>query len=139
MAGSRKMKLIMELPIKVTKKEEWFVAACPALDVVSQGDTAVEAKAHLAEALQLFLHSCLERGSLDAVLKDCGFSPVSGPIGEDDIAEDKIDIPLHLLAVLSEPDQCHHAQPQSTGRSWSASFSRPGLPLNVNQAITEPM
>ena len=103
-----KMKMTLELPVRVTQKEKWYVAACPALDVVSQGDTAEEAKTHLAEALQLFLISCLERGTLEAVLKECGFSPVPESPPEDPAME-KIDIPLHLLARFSESDQCPRA------------------------------
>lgn len=70
------IKMTLELPIKSTKKDKWYVASCPALDVVSQGDSQEEAKVHLSEALVGFLESCFEHGALDAVLRECGFSPI---------------------------------------------------------------
>jgi predicted RNase H-like HicB family nuclease len=109
MNPSLTMKMTLELPIVVTPKEKWYVAACPALDVVSQGESAEEAKKHLAEALHLFLVSCLERGNLEAVLKECGFSPLAeAPSFDPASVQDKIDIPLYLLAKFSESCQCHH-------------------------------
>ena len=62
------------LPIRITRKKENYVSCCPVLDVWSQGETRKEAKENLQEALQLFLIDCFERGSLDKVLKDCGFT-----------------------------------------------------------------
>jgi len=49
-----------------------IVALCPPLDVMSQGATEHEARENLAEAVQLFIESCFERGTLDQVLKECG-------------------------------------------------------------------
>lgn len=46
---------------------------CPALDLWSQGDTVAEAKKNIAEAVELFIESCYERGMLNQVLLDCGF------------------------------------------------------------------
>ena len=62
-----------------------YIAHCPALDVFSQGETEAAAVENLAEALQLFVESCRERGTLDAVLKECGFQvdtarPSIGPV-----------------------------------------------------------
>lgn len=63
------------LPLKLTKRKKWIVASCPILDVHTQGETEAKAKKNLTEALSLFFISCFERGTLDAVLKNCGFSP----------------------------------------------------------------
>jgi predicted RNase H-like HicB family nuclease len=41
----------------IEKEDEMFVALCPELDVASQGDTLEEARANLAEAVQLCLES----------------------------------------------------------------------------------
>jgi len=38
----------------VHREEEWFVAECPEVGVVSQGRTAEEAAANLSEAVQLY-------------------------------------------------------------------------------------
>jgi predicted RNase H-like HicB family nuclease len=39
----------------LTREGDGFVALCPEIDVVSQGDTVEEAKANLREAVELFL------------------------------------------------------------------------------------
>jgi len=48
--------------------------------VHSQGKTEVQAKKNLIEALSLFLESCHERGTLDAMLKECGFERESSDL-----------------------------------------------------------
>jgi predicted RNase H-like HicB family nuclease len=53
----------------------WYVAHCPPLDITTQGRTQAEAKENLIEASELFLTSCLERGTLDQALKELGFAP----------------------------------------------------------------
>ncbi len=68
--------LKFQLPFEVKRDNGWYVASCHKLDVHSQGKTRQKAKKNLIEALSLFLFSCLERGKLDAVLKERGFRPV---------------------------------------------------------------
>ncbi len=58
----------IKLPISIKKKENWYIACCPILNVFSQGKTRKKAKENLVDALYLFLTSCLERGALDDVL-----------------------------------------------------------------------
>jgi predicted RNase H-like HicB family nuclease len=70
--------LTFKLPCVIEKKEKWFVASCPAIDVVTQGETEEQAEKNLRESLCLFLTSCIERGTLGTVLKECGFKPVPG-------------------------------------------------------------
>lgn len=53
----------------------WWIAYCPPLDITTQGRTQSEAKKNLLEASELFLSSCLERGTLDLALKELGFVP----------------------------------------------------------------
>lgn len=60
----------------VVKREgDWFIAHCPPLDLTTQGRTLAEAKANLVEASELFIVSCLERGTLDQAMKELGFVP----------------------------------------------------------------
>ena len=62
------------LPVEVRESDSgaaYRVSVCPPLDVFSQGETEEAALANLAEALQLFIESCIERGTLEEVLKDC--------------------------------------------------------------------
>ena len=71
-----KVEIKIKLPVSTKKKAKGFVSYCPVLDVYSQGSTEKEAKKNIMEALKLFLISCFERGTLDVVLKECGFEAV---------------------------------------------------------------
>jgi predicted RNase H-like HicB family nuclease len=100
----------LQLPFKITKRTKWFLASCPILDVHSQGDTQETAKKNLVEALSLFLVSCFERGTLDEVLKKCGFSPIHRVPGSlKPIAtvgrENYISVPIPFQVVSST--ECH--------------------------------
>ncbi len=53
-----------------------YVAYCPPLDLTTQGRSESEAKKNLLEAAQLFIRSCLERGTLDQALKELGATAV---------------------------------------------------------------
>ena len=63
------------LPAKIRKKGKWYVSSCASLDVHSQGHTREEARQNLIDALDFFLESCFERGTLEEVLRDAGFVP----------------------------------------------------------------
>lgn len=65
------------LPYKLKNRGKWFLASCEILDVHSQGETEVSAIENLKEALELFFISCFERGTLETVLRDRGFTPAS--------------------------------------------------------------
>jgi predicted RNase H-like HicB family nuclease len=49
-----------ELGVIVLREGDGFVSLCPELDIVSQGDTAEEARANLKEALELFCETADE-------------------------------------------------------------------------------
>jgi len=87
----------LAVPAQVREDGDHFVSFCPALDVYSQGPSEEAALDNLAEALQLFVESCLARGTLDRVLKDCGFEPEAA---ESEPVEDRhmIHVPLSLVA-----------------------------------------
>jgi len=73
-----KMRVSLEgkFPMVIQKRGKWYYSSCPVLDLCTQGESSQEAEKNLAEAIQLFLISCFERGTLDQVLKDCGFVPL---------------------------------------------------------------
>ena len=99
----------MKLPVVIVKKEKWFVSSCPVLDVVTQGRTLQQAKKNLEDALSLFLSSCYERGTLDAVLKQCGFvsdHSATHTIEQPDNSE-YIDVPLPFVIDMGNPRRCH--------------------------------
>jgi predicted RNase H-like HicB family nuclease len=58
---------------QIKKRGEWFIANCPPLDLTTQGHTLQEARKNLIEAAELFIISCLERGTLDQALRELGF------------------------------------------------------------------
>ncbi len=63
----------VKVPVMIKKKAKAYVSSCAVLDVHSQGETESEARKNIAEAVRLFLITCLERGTLDNVLRECGF------------------------------------------------------------------
>jgi predicted RNase H-like HicB family nuclease len=89
----------IRVALHLKKEGRWVIASAPALDVHSQGRTDEEAINNLSEAIRLFIGSCYERGTLDQVLKDCGFHSshekerlglsAQGPV---------LDVPVHLLS-----------------------------------------
>jgi predicted RNase H-like HicB family nuclease len=105
-----KVEFSLKLPFKVTKRPKWFLASCPILDVHSQGETQEAAKKNLVQATSLFLISCFERGTLDEVLKKCGFTPIrqiSGPIKRIPTIghENYINVPIALQ--VKSGTECH--------------------------------
>ena len=101
------IQLSMHLPMKIIKKKRLYVSCCPILDVYSQGDTAEEAKHNLIEAITLFAISCFERGTLEEVLKDCGFTTRPGTFTypKNDSPTDYIDVPIPMF--VSDAARCH--------------------------------
>jgi len=100
------------LPVKLIKKTRpnVIVSYCQPLDLYSQGNDENEAIDNIKEAISSFLISCFERGVLDAVLKECGFSPVKPP--KESVKEYnelvEIPVPLYLLNKNSRsPKKCH--------------------------------
>jgi predicted RNase H-like HicB family nuclease len=41
----------------IEREDDWFVASCPEVDVVSQGKTIEEARSNLLEAVELFFEA----------------------------------------------------------------------------------
>lgn len=76
------MRVILEANFQlfgVVKKESgWYIAHCPPLDITTQGRTEAEAKRNLAEASELFVVSCFERGTFEQALRELGWSVVAG-------------------------------------------------------------
>lgn len=86
------------LPIKIKKKKQYYVSCCPVLDVWSQGETRTKAAENLQEALQLFLIDCFERGTLDKVLKESGFTVArTSPKKQTSKLKHRIDVALPFI------------------------------------------
>ena len=95
-----------KFPLKITKKRKWYVASCPVLDVASQGETEKKARENLFEALTLFITTSFEMGTLNEVLKQCGFKTSGAKIIKPS-QKDYINIPVNLLQTQAGPETCH--------------------------------
>ena len=98
--GKQAIRFQLTVPFSKKVDNGWHIASCDVLDVHSQGRTDREAVENLREALQLFITSCYERGTLQQVLMDCGFEPNDGDDYED--AVQTLDVPLPLIARHAE-------------------------------------
>jgi len=97
----------ISLPVRIEKKEEYFVACCPVLDIWSQGETHNKTQANIKEAIQLFFTSCYERGTLFQVLKDSGFSVSKKTLQPKAIKGfEQMDIPLPFV-IDEHLNRCH--------------------------------
>lgn len=45
----------MPLPVIITKERKWFVAACPVLDIATQGKTEKEVKENMEDLINEYL------------------------------------------------------------------------------------
>ena len=57
------------------ERNQW-IGWCPDLDVTSQGATRDEAEGNLREAVELFLETCQEMGTVEEVLREAGLLPI---------------------------------------------------------------
>lgn len=93
----------MRVPITVKQEGKWYISSCPLLDVFSQGDTHNKAVSNIIDALQLFMMSCFERGTLDQVLKESGFHAApevhSIPV---ESGMELVDVPLPMITNHAE-------------------------------------
>jgi predicted RNase H-like HicB family nuclease len=103
-----KVQVKFTMPVEIRKKGRWFIALCPALDVVTQGETEEKAKSNLVDALVEFLLSCWDRGTLDQVMKDAGFVPSEdGPRWAAKVCDDMDSVEVPLPFIIA--DRLHRA------------------------------
>lgn len=104
------IKFTLTVPIEIRQEGGWYYSACHSFGVHSQGLSQEEAKEHIIEAVQLFIETCYEQGTLEKVLKECGFHPVSfsrlTPARKLQPTEFMVDVPLPLMVA-------NHAQAQA--------------------------
>lgn len=93
---SGRLEFKVTVSVRVHEADGVHVASCPALDVVSQGESHADALTNLSQAIQLFLKTCYEMGTLDDVLREAEFEPAK-PAPRPARGE-TLDIPLPLLA-----------------------------------------
>ena len=97
------MMITMNVPVCVYQEADVYVAHCPLLDVASQGCSREEARSNLAEALELFIETCIEMGTLDAVLKQCGFKQIPKPADAVNSGDQiEVSLPYYANSSISE-------------------------------------
>ncbi|MDL2315716.1 hypothetical protein LJC59_01345 [Desulfovibrio sp. OttesenSCG-928-A18] len=65
---------MMPVEVHFRPSGKYWLASCPSLDIVTQGENFERAHSNLAEALMLFFESCLSRGTLEEVLRQAGYT-----------------------------------------------------------------
>ena len=93
------VKFEMSVPVRVKNDGNLFIAVCSALDVTSQGSNKEQAVGNLIEALQLFVETCYEMGTLEKVLREQGFHPGESIEDDSEDAPDWVHVPLLLVAA----------------------------------------
>ena len=68
----------IEFNAQIWREGHQFIAHATPLDVASSGSTAEAARAALSEAVDLFLKTAAERGTLEEVLEDAGYERQEG-------------------------------------------------------------
>ncbi|MBI4487904.1 MAG: type II toxin-antitoxin system HicB family antitoxin [Deltaproteobacteria bacterium] len=68
----------IQFTTQILKEGDTFVAYAPELDLSSCGKTIQEAKAHLAEAVTLFVEEAERMGTLQEILEKAGFTKEVG-------------------------------------------------------------
>jgi predicted RNase H-like HicB family nuclease len=114
--------MLMKITVSLKGAFRWdeqaqvFLSFCPALKIYSQGTSREDAVESLQETIMLYVETCLERGILESVLKEAGFSFASPELltptelCQEYIAVEKanfervfdMDIPIHLVAAAQE-------------------------------------
>jgi len=65
--------MIIDFTTQVWKEGEMYVSYAPELDVSSCGETMADAKKNLKEAVECFLETAKEMGTLKEILEEAGF------------------------------------------------------------------
>jgi len=83
-----------ELPVVIFKEGKKFVAYTPALDISTCGNTFEQARKRFVEAVEIFFHEILEMGTLEEVLRECGWQKILKPR--------KQWVPPHIIAQVQQ-------------------------------------
>ena len=90
------------LHAEVRQEGNYFVSRCLVLPVVSQGTTPSEAMGNLIEATQLFLETCVARGTLEQVLTKYHWVPQLHPPTTGTLGRNEVVLPVPIPAILAK-------------------------------------
>ena len=68
----------LKMTIEIWAKNSRYVAKCPELDFVSQGESPEEARRNLLEVVEIQFDEMNEMGTLDEYLLECGYEFENG-------------------------------------------------------------
>lgn len=63
----------IDYTVQIWKEGDQFIAHAMPIDVMSSGRSPDEARRALTEAVELFIETAREMGTLDEVLEECGY------------------------------------------------------------------
>jgi predicted RNase H-like HicB family nuclease len=86
------------LTAKISKEGDWYVAETVGLPVVTQGQTSSEAIANIIEATNLFIITCIEKGTLDRVLRKYRWRPSFVPLKT--VPRGSVSLPVFLPGFM---------------------------------------
>jgi predicted RNase H-like HicB family nuclease len=66
--------MTIETNIRIWREGQQFIAHALPIDLASAGDTPESARAAVHEAVELFIASARDQGTLDDVLEECGYT-----------------------------------------------------------------
>lgn len=96
----RKSNIICYLKGRISREGNWYVSECLGLPVVTQGKTSSEAMGNLIEAVQLFIESCIDRGTLTKVLLKYGWKPSPIPFPPQKSERNTFSLPVPLPHIM---------------------------------------
>ncbi len=92
------MEFQFRLPVQIWQENGHFVAFCPVLQVTSYGCSKKDAQRNVKEAVELFLEVCVEDGTLNEVLRECGMKRRVSEVSLDARQESLIQGSVPMLA-----------------------------------------
>jgi predicted RNase H-like HicB family nuclease len=72
MGETIKLDIQLRAFVRQETRRRW-IAVCPMINVATQGTSEADAKRCLREAVALWFENCIERGTLQQALRECGF------------------------------------------------------------------
>ena len=72
----------LSFPVETKRAAKYFTSWCPALEIISYGETKEMAEECLKKVIKIFLTYCYERGALEKVLKECSLTVSKSSLSE---------------------------------------------------------
>jgi hypothetical protein len=69
----------VKLPVFIFKERDEYIAWTPALDISTCGESSKQVKRRFEEIVEAFFEEIIEMGTIDDVLKECGWKKVTKP------------------------------------------------------------